>query len=321
MGAQPDQPLEGRLICHPADDHRLQDPAFWALAQPAYELAQELTGAHTYSESSVGFPTKVTFGHCRLCGQFKKLTFEHLPPRSAGNSTKRRFVSAFDILEAEDIGTFPSRGAVIQQRGSGFHVLCGDCNALLSNLGYVEEYRCLVGATAKALVDFVGDLPEESSFPDKVRLQVQDLRPGRIVRQALAMLMCASASPHFAGLFPQLRDCVLLGTPSALPMGMSLHVAIVAGPRGRLAPPIAVVDFEAGEWAVLMEATFAPLSWILRLSNSPPDLLATNVSEWTTMDVDEVKAFDFVTQAGFVYGAVPLDYRPACDFPKDETGA
>lgn len=309
-------PPEGHVVHHPDDEQWLRDPAFWALAQPAYDLAREITGAHTYTGTSLGYPTKAAIGHCRLCGLFKKLTFEHLPPRSSGNWAPRRYASAFDILTTEDISEFPSEGVVIQRRGSGFHLLCKECNELLSNLGYVEGYVQLVSETAHAMAHFIGDLDEREALPDKVRLQVKELYPGRIVRQALAMVMCASGSPHFGAVFPDMRDCVMSGTPTILPIGMSLHLAIVAGPRGRLVPPIVAADRAAGEWQVLLEATFAPLSWVLRLSNSPPNLLAADVSAWTTLDLDAQLDFEIVTQAGFVFGAVPLDYRHSSDFPK-----
>lgn len=317
MSLQPDRAPEGHVLFHPSDQESLRDPEFWALVQQAYAMASETTGAHVYSGTSVGYLTKPAMGHCRLCGQFRKLTFEHLPPKSAGNASTRRFASAFDVLEAQEIAQFPSQGVVIQQRGSGFYLLCKECNELLSNLKYVDEYRELVAATSQGMVDLIGDLPEHEGLPEKIRLRVEKLRPGRIVRQALAMVMCASASPYFGTLFPNLRDCVMNGTPTEFPLGMTLHLAVVAGPRGRLVPPIVAIDHAAKEWQVLLEATFAPLSWVLRLSNSPPNLLAADVSEWTTLDPDEVRDFEILTQAGFAFGPVPLDYRHASDFPSE----
>jgi hypothetical protein len=308
---------EAQVVCHPEDEDWARDPAFASLVTPGNALARELTGAHAYSGSSVGFPTKALLGHCRLCGSFRQLTFEHLPPKSAGNASKRRYASALEILRAQDIAEFPSEGVVIQQRGSGFYLLCKECNELLSNLGYVEEYRNLVGATAHAMADFIGDLPDDEALPEKVRLQVGQLYPGRIVRQALAMAMCASGSPHFGNLFPGLRDCVVNGTPTELPLGMSLHVAIVAGPRARFVPPIVAIDRASSEWQVLLEATFAPLSWVLRLSNSPPNLSLADVSDWTKLRVDDQLDFEIETQAGFVFGAVPLDYRHVTDFSQN----
>lgn len=305
-----------QVVYHPDDADRLNDPSFWALAQTSESLAGELRGDAFYSGSSLGYPTRKTEGHCRLCGRYGKLTYEHIPPRATGNKTTRRFALASDILSAPVITQFPSTGVVIQQRGSGFYLLCEDCNPLLSNLGYVEEYTQLVGATAHAMAAHVGHQADEDVFNDRVRLNVSDLRPGRIVRQVLAMAMCASGSARFAHLFPDLRDCVMKGKPAELPLGMSLHLAVAAGPRGRFVCPIGAVDHSAGEWQVLLEASFAPLSWILRVSDSPPNILPSNVSRWTMLDVDTVETIDITTQAGFIFGPMPLDYRHASEFPE-----
>lgn len=304
------------VTSHPDDADRLNDPAFWALARTAETLAAELRGDASYSGSSLGYPTRSAQGHCRLCGRYGKLTYEHIPPKSTGNNTARRFAPASEILSAPVITQFPKSGVVIQQRGSGFYLLCENCNPLLSNLGYVEEYRQLVGSTAQAMVDHVGQQADEDVFTDRVRLTVSDLRPGRIVRQALAMILCASGSARFSDLFPALRECVMKGTPAELPLGMSLHLAVAVGPRGRLVCPVGAVDHAAGEWQVLLEASFAPLSWILRVSDSPPDVLPADVSRWTTLDVDAVQAIDITTQAGFIFGPMPLDYRHASEFPE-----
>jgi hypothetical protein len=305
-----------QVVHHPDDADRLSDPLFGVLARRAESLASELRGDHVYSGASLGYPTRSSSGHCRICGRYDKLTYEHIPPRSTGNRTTRRFASAFEILNAPVITQFPKTGVVIQQRGSGFYLLCGDCNSLLSNLGYVDEYRELVGATAQAMVDYVAQQPDEDVFTGSVALNVQNLRPGLIVRQALAMIMCASGSARFSDLFPDLRDCVLAGTPTALPLGMSLHLAVAVGPRGRLVYPVGAVDHAAGQWQVLMDASFAPLSWVLRVSDSSPDIPPANVSDWTTLDPDRVETIDITTEAGFIFGPMPLDYRHASAFPE-----
>lgn len=305
---------EGRIVYHPSDGASLRDEAFWAVARRANALARDLTGIDAYSRTSLGYHTKPALGHCRLCGSFRQLTFEHLPPKSAGNASKRRYASALDVLETEVVDQFPSEGVVIQDRGAGFHLLCKECNELLSNLRYVDEYCNLVGATAHGIAEFLGGRPESETLPEKIRLQVRELHPGRIVRQVVAMIMCASGSPRFGELFPALRDSVITGVPTELPSGMSLHLSVVTGPRGRLAPPTVAIDASSLDWQVLVEATFAPLSWVLRVGESPPDLLAADVSDWTKLGVDEQVDFDIVTRAGFVVGPMPLDYRHASQF-------
>lgn len=310
-----------QMVHHPNDADHVTEPSFQRLAQRVESLASHLRGDRVYSGASLGYPARPASGACRICGRFDKLTYEHIPPKSTGNRTTRRYASAFDILSARDITQFPKRGVVIQQQGSGLYALCRDCNSALSNLGYVDEYRELVGATGQAIVDYVGQGPEEDAFPGRVGLNVHHLRPGRIVRQALAMIMCANGSARFSDLFPDLRKCILAGTPTALPLGMSMHLAVAVGPRGRLVYPVGAVDHAAGRWEVLIDASFAPLSWVLRVSDSPPDMVLANVSDWTTLDPDTVETIDITTEAGFIFGPMPLDYRHATDFPVASDGS
>lgn len=299
----------------PIDAEAFADPSFAFLAARAYEVAVELRGDRVYSGPSIGYPMRRAVGHCRLCGRSGKLTYEHIPPRSAGNSKPRRFISAFEILRSSNVSVFPKRGSKIQQRGSGVYVLCDECNRLLSHRGYVEEYREFVWAAATAMGEFGGGLPDNEVFPQDVHLQVERLSPGLIIRQALAMLICASGSAQLTSVFPQLRECVLDMKPVDLPIGMSLHLGLVAGPRGRLCYPVVAIDRDARTWEVVMEATFAPFSWLLRVSDSPPNMSLADVSGWTSLPPNEVRSIDVPTQVGFVFGPMPLDYRHDSDFP------
>ena len=39
---------------------------------------------------------KEIFGNCKLCGKYKKLTFEHVPPEKAFNSSAvKKFITDF----------------------------------------------------------------------------------------------------------------------------------------------------------------------------------------------------------------------------------
>ena len=86
------------------------------------------------------------YGKCCLCGQHKKLTFEHVPPKSAFNSTKTKIVPGIEALKKPtsqmpwDLSGLHSKE---QQRGTGDYYLCGECN---SNTGswYISHYTNFV---------------------------------------------------------------------------------------------------------------------------------------------------------------------------------
>ena len=88
---------------------------------------------------------KTVEGTCKLCGQQKKLTFEHVPPESAFNS-----ISVKEFPPEATVGMMTGAGGrkpwdfsglkgKVNQRGGGGYYLCSDCN---SNTGswYISEY-------------------------------------------------------------------------------------------------------------------------------------------------------------------------------------
>ena len=84
-------------------------------------------------------------GICKLCGQKKILTFEHVPPESAFNSVAVKEYSpeqTIDMMTGID-GRLPwdfsGLSGTINQRGGGGYYLCSDCN---NNTGswYISEY-------------------------------------------------------------------------------------------------------------------------------------------------------------------------------------
>lgn len=44
---------------------------------------------------------KKPWGICRICGEYKKLSFEHVPPGATFNKHAVRLVNVDDLIEAE----------------------------------------------------------------------------------------------------------------------------------------------------------------------------------------------------------------------------
>lgn len=75
-------------------------------------------------------------GFCRICGLYKKLSFEHVPPEAAFNNGKAYFLATVDELEQLDfvsldssmISKLPLDHFKKKQGGIGFNTLCDQCN-------------------------------------------------------------------------------------------------------------------------------------------------------------------------------------------------
>ena len=78
------------------------------------------------------------FGKCALCGQECELTFEHIPPRAAFNSTPTKPVSGEELLD-DDRMPWDTTGLKYtnQQKGMGRYSLCPKCNNEIPGVGMV----------------------------------------------------------------------------------------------------------------------------------------------------------------------------------------
>jgi len=64
-------------------------------------------------------------GKCRLCSEIKKLTFEHVPPESAFNSTPIYFQKSTHL---HDKNSYLYGKKIRSNRGAGGYYLCESCN-------------------------------------------------------------------------------------------------------------------------------------------------------------------------------------------------
>ncbi len=125
-------------------------------------------------------------GKCKLCGQVKPLTFEHVPPESAFNSLPVReipFEESIKLMTGED-GRLPwdmeGLKGKLNQRGGGGYFLCSDCN---SNTGswYISEYVRLV----RTLHEVISNLNPNTN--DRCYFEVEKLHPLQIFKAIMTM--------------------------------------------------------------------------------------------------------------------------------------
>lgn len=125
-------------------------------------------------------------GICKLCGQKKILTFEHVPPESAFNSVAVKEFSPEDTIDMMtgaggrkpwDFSGLP--GKVIQRGGGGYY-LCSDCNSKTGSW-YISEYV--------RLANTFHEIIETNELKPGVfcSFQLIDLYPLRILKAIMTM--------------------------------------------------------------------------------------------------------------------------------------
>jgi hypothetical protein len=136
--------------------------------------------------------------NCSLCGTFCKLSFEHIPPKSAFNKkTRYKIVPSEQVLKHENIleAKFKSK---IEQGGVGYYSLCRQCNNFLG-LNYVNAYT----AYSNSFIEFV----KKKEF-NYFELTMHDFEAAKVLKQIASMFISLN-SWKFSESHSELRNYVL----------------------------------------------------------------------------------------------------------------
>lgn len=119
-------------------------------------------------------------GKCTICLRIRELTWDHIPPRVAGNIDPVMLVSAMTAIS----GHAQENRPLISQNGYKVRSICKACNERIG-----QEYDPAIGALCASITRYLESpltLPSEVSF---------DTMPARLLRGLLAHILSAKLSP------------------------------------------------------------------------------------------------------------------------------
>lgn len=162
-------------------------------------------------------------GICHICGEKKKLTFEHIPPRSTGNNHTVKLFSGERLLKQigsairfsldDDISDLKYQN---MQRGSGFQTLCSDCNSYLGHY-YVPQFIDFYSA--------VRSLVAQKQYSSKYRyieLTADKLQPLAFFKQIISNF--CTINP--AGTMEKCKNFLLNKANNDFPSNYRLYMSI-----------------------------------------------------------------------------------------------
>lgn len=124
--------------------------------------------------------SKKYIGKCALCRKECQLTFEHIPPRAAFNSTPAKPISGDGALFDDDRMPWDTTGLPYQnqQKGMGRYSLCQECN---NNTGswYGDDYIIVA--------QVVHSILSEPIEPQYQGFGIRNIHPLRFIKQVLSM--------------------------------------------------------------------------------------------------------------------------------------
>ncbi len=196
-----------------------------------------------------------TFGICRLCGDEKDLTFEHVPPRTAFNK-HTIFVSVdfIDFIESDDILNAPPKGKK-KQGGIGYNSLCSQCNSFLG-LNYVPAYKNWVLAGY--------DLIKKQHF-NFAEYTVLNQQPIRILKAIISMFLAINKE-WYLNAYPELSEFVKNPEQQNLPDKFRVFAYLTNEGGTRYMPHSIVYKPTLGGSGNCTEMAFPPYGYVLTMN-------------------------------------------------------
>jgi hypothetical protein len=250
---------------------------------------------------------------CRVCGREESLSFEHVPPQSAGNA-ERAWMYGMDNWLRRDTNTGkPSGRARIQQRGSGAYSLCGQCNARAGAL-YVPDFLAWINHGNRVLAGLVPPVTQLDKGLEQAHVTVkfEHVRPARFLKQVVTMLLAISPggfAAHHLALVEYAQDPEWTGLPSEYQFYLSLYAGPLArfvGGAGRL------YERPGAGWVhdFVVELAYPPFAYVLSVGETIPAVETGCISNAADLTIHQsADYYELPLLVGFGHTAVPLDYR------------
>ncbi len=250
---------------------------------------------------------------CRLCGEVRPLTFEHIPPRSAYNRSRATIGGIESWIARDQNPLAPAGKRSIQQRGSGSYALCEPCNNLAGRL-YVPEFTRWTRMGADILFGPKGcgqrfRNEEQTAY---AQVQMKSCRPARFVKQMVTMLL-AMSQPALGDLHPDLRSFARDPDSTGLPSELQLYLALYAGPVVRYVSGAGALrnigTDKPVEQHLIFELAYPPFSYILSVDERTPAIETGNISSFANAKIHERANVQLQLIVGYGETPFPIDLR------------
>jgi hypothetical protein len=193
-------------------------------------------------------------GKCRLCGQFRELSFEHVPPEKAFNDVGMLRVPGNALL-GQDPAELRGK-AILESRGHGAHTLCILCNRT------VGRYAPTFVNCAREWQRVLSQNPSLHQIQHTVRI-----RPLTFFKQIAAMFV-STVEPGITDRLPQLRKYLLDSSCRDQPQELRYFMALTKCENARQSGFVGRAELGAGTVATYAELAFRPFIFLVTAGNS-----------------------------------------------------
>lgn len=249
-------------------------------------------------------------GKCCICGENKKLTYEHIPPRGAFNDKCSKVYNIEAITSAIlDESRLPWEYDGLkyeqQQQGTGMFNLCGSCNSYTGKY-YGNEYIKFV----KGILYILQDKDVEKATG--IHIKMKEFYPLRFAKQVLS-LFCSTCGTELIEMYPNIKSLLLDKDSKGLDKDLRISMFILKTPRN-FNSGIEKIYMDDGSIQKIAEINAFPLGFILEI-NPTRELKETNITNlFNDYDYDDFGEVDIKIPAFERNNIVPTDYRSKEEF-------
>lgn len=246
-------------------------------------------------------------GICRICGEYKKLSFEHVPPGTTFNKQAVRLVKVDDFIEAEKCeDALPWElnkvKGTINQRGRGGYYICEKCNNDTGSW-YGTHYKKFVNALM-----YVIHQESEKDYKG-IALEISEMRPLPIIKQIMTMF--CDINENLAASDPALRSFILDKSNRDLDTEKyRIYMYLLKGGIERISPFSALINLNEPEPVMISEISTVPAGFILYkdmpLGYQPP---GTEISNFVQCDYDDTATITLELNVYENNTWLPTDFR------------
>lgn len=231
-------------------------------------------------------------GICKLCGVNKVLSYEHTPPRSAGNSCSVTSIGINKLAGLSDFDEAKFLKGFVYQRGLGGYTLCIECN---NNTGswYGNPYKEWFNLANL----YFSELPIHT---------IIKIEPLSVLKQIALMFLCNLKYCEKSE-FQMIREFIIQPERLNFPDGIKIYAALKYGDFNRVSGFNAL--YLDGNMSRFSEIAFSPFLYVMTFELPPPSgkfLDLTGFSDYRFREVSELKVRWPILNVNTSY---PGDYR------------
>lgn len=249
---------------------------------------------------------KMEFGICRLCGEEKDLTFEHVPPRISFNKTTTYLSVPFEEYIKVDNPLKEKYKGKKMQGGIGYNSLCRECNNFLGS-NYVNSYQKWV-LTGKELF-------QKYTFTS-AHYTALSQEPLKIIKQILSMFLAINGEWYLKA-YPEIAEFVKNPNSNELTERYRIFSYLNNEGNIRYCKHSVFYSAQLGEPVNCSEIAFPPYGYILTIDFDKRLSLVNELTYLKSYKANETIDLKIMMNKLPTYSHIPFDYRTKEKFSSD----